>query len=254
MGECPERGGDREADQLFFFALLRGFVVGPDLMIFHVDLDSFFVSVERIKDPSLTGKPVAVGGSRTRGVISSASYEARKFGVRSAMPTRQAVSLCPTLILVKSSYGEYSEFSRRVFEILDEFTPVVEAVSVDEGYLDMRGTEALWGPPLVAAEKIRERVRSRTGLTASIGIAANRKLAKIATDRAKPDGVCWVRPGTAAEFLAPLSVGVIPGVGASSQEWLFSRGIRTIGELQNFPRSVLVDHLGAWGESLHRIA
>jgi len=223
-------------------------------MIFHVDLDCFFVAVERLKDSSLIGKPVAVGGSRTRGVISSASYEARKFGVRSAMPTSQAVARCPDLVLVKSSYSDYSVYSQQVFQILERFSPVVEAVSVDEGYLDMRGTERLWGAPLQAAQKIRDTIRTETGLTASIGIGANRRVAKIATDRAKPDGVCWVPLGTESEFLKPLKVGVIPGVGASTETWLHSRGIQTIADLQIFPKDALVRHLGSWGESLHRAA
>jgi DNA polymerase-4 len=223
-------------------------------MIFHVDLDSFFVSVERLKDPSLIGKPVAVGGTQGRGVISSASYEARKFGVRSAMPTQQALALCPNLVMVKSSYGDYSAYSKRVFDVLDQFSPVVEAVSVDEGYLDMKGTERLWGDDLTAAARMREAIKSETGLTASIGMGANRRIAKIATDQAKPDGVCRVIPGTEAQFLAPLKVGVIPGVGASTQEWLKTRGIVTIGQLQAFPRDALVRHLGVWGDSLFRAA
>jgi len=222
--------------------------------IFHLDLDCFFVSAERLKRPELQGKPVAVGGSRGRGVISSASYEARKFGVRSAMPTAQALRLCPGLTVLPSDFELYGRLSRRVFDLLGEYTPMVEAASIDEGYLDMTGTAGLWGAPLEAASRIRARVRAETGLTCSVGIAANRRVAKIATDRCKPDGVLLVKPGSEADFLAPLPVRVIPGVGGKTDEWLRSRGIVTIAQLQAFPVAVLRDHLGGWGESLHRAA
>lgn len=232
-------------------------------MIFHIDLDSFFVSCERLLDPSLIGIPVATGGkvvaeelagnreagSRADprgagGVISSASYEARKFGVRSAMPTAQALRLCPHLRIVRSSFGLYSEKSKQVFQIIERFTPVVEKTGIDEGYADMRGTEGLWGPPEVAAEKIRAAVFKETGLTCSIGIATNRRVAKIATDFRKPDGQTYVAPGTEAEFLSPLEIKRIPGVGPSTEAMLSECRLVRICDVQAWPIDMLVQRFG----------
>ncbi len=213
-------------------------------MIFHIDLDSFFVSCERLVDPSLIGIPVAVGGTDGHGVISSASYEARKFGVRSAMPTSQALRICPPLRMVKSTFGLYSEKSRQVFAVVSKFAPVVEKVSVDEAYLDMAGTEALFGPPEVAAEMIRAEVFRETGLTASIGIATNRRVAKIATDFKKPNGQTYVAPGTEAAFLAPLEVKRIPGVGPSGEASLAAYSIFRIRDLQACSKEQLEGRFG----------
>lgn len=213
-------------------------------MIFHIDLDSFFVSCERLKNPALIGKPVAVGGTSGHGVISSASYEARKFGVRSAMPTQQALRLCPQLILVSSSFGLYSEKSNEVFAVVERFTPTLEKVSVDEAYLDMRGTEKLWGTPTEAAEKMRAAVFQKTGLTASVGIASNRRVAKIATDFKKPDGVTFVEPGKEAEFLAPLELRRIPGVGPSMEAVLNSNGLLRVRDVQAWSLEKLQGRLG----------
>ncbi len=223
-------------------------------VIFHFDLDSFFVSAERLRDPTLVGKCVAVGGDRERGVVSSASYEARKFGVRSAMPMAQAVRLCPQLIVVKSSFELYSRLSQAVFDIVKRYTPIIEQVSVDEGYLDMTGTRLLWGTPEEAASKIRAAVRNETGLVCSIGIASNRLVAKVATDHCKPDGLLEIPHGNEAAFLAPMSVRKIPGVGPSTAEWLENRGLKWIRDLQGFPEDALERRYGRYGSWLFRAA
>ncbi len=222
-------------------------------IIFHFDLDSFYVSAERLKNPSLRGKCVAVGGQGGRGVISSASYEARKFGVKSAMPVQQALRLCPKLVLVDHDFELYSRLSKMVFDIISTFAPVWEAVSIDEGYMDMTGSEALFGTPIQAAQTIRARVLKETGLTCSIGIGANRRIAKITTDFCKPNGVHWVPPGTEAAFLAPMPVGKIPGVGPSTENWLHRRGVFTIGELQKLSADTLRSQ-GKFGEFLFEAA
>lgn len=218
--------------------------------IFHLDLDSFFVSAERLQNPALIGKPVAVGGTGPRSVLSSASYEARKFGVRSAMPTAQAKRLCPQLIVVRGTYGLYSKLSRQVFDIVEQYSPIVERVSVDEAYIDMTGTEGLFGPPIECAKRMRAEVREKVKLPASIGIAANRTVAKIATDQAKPDGQLWVKPGEEAAFLAPLPVQVIPGVGPQTQKWLNDHGFFRIRDLQNANPQQLENALGEYGRKL----
>lgn len=219
--------------------------------IWHIDLDSFFVSAERLRNARLKDRPVAVGGEGPRGVIASCSYEARKFGVRSAMPTAKALKQCPMLILVPSDHHYYAELSRKVFTLIESFTPVFEATSIDEGYLDMTGMEQLLGPPLVAAAKLRRRITVETGLTASIGIAANRLLAKVASDFCKPNNVCLVSHGEEAVFLAPLPIERLPGCGRVTQEWLHTREVKTVGDLQRYPIDVLEKHLGSFGRHLH---
>lgn len=222
-------------------------------MIFHLDLDSFFVSCERLLDPSLVGIAMAVGGSSGHGVITSASYEARKFGVRSAMPTAQALRLCPHLKIVRGTYGLYSKKSKDVFDVVARFAPTIEKVSVDEAYLDMRGTEALFGPPEAAAGSIRAAVLAGTGLTCSIGIAANRRVAKIATDFRKPNGQTYVAPGTEAAFLAPLEVKRIPGIGPSSERSLAEYGILRVRDLQALSAAQLAQRFGeGFGDFLYR--
>jgi len=223
-------------------------------IIFHVDLDSFFVSAERLKDPSLVGKCVAVGGTSGRGVISSASYEARRFGVRSAMPVAQALRLCPGLILLKSDFDWYGELSRKVFDILARYSPILEQVSVDEAYLDMTVTRLLWGEPAEAAAHMKRAILAETGLHCSIGVAANRLVAKVATDHCKPDGLLQISPGDEAGFLAPMSVRKIPGVGAATAEWLEARGLSRVADLQSFPEDALERRYGRYGAWLTRAA
>src|SRR5947208_13728761 len=182
--------------------------------IFHVDMDAFFVSVEELYDPSLKGKAVVVGGRPDeRGVVSAASYAARQFGVHSAMPLRTAYKLCPQAIFVDGHPDRYRDYSHRVYEVLTTFSPLVEMASIDEAYLDITGTERLYGPPLRAAHILHERMKQATLLNCSIGIAAARMVAKISSDQAKPNGVLWVIPGQEAAFLAPPDVRKVPGFG-----------------------------------------
>ncbi len=220
-------------------------------LIVHVDMDAFFVSVEELLDPSLKGKPVIVGGRPgERGVVSSASYEARKFGVHAAMPLRTAYRLCPQAIFLEGHPHLYREYSQKVYEVLCAFTPQVEMASVDEAYLDLSGTGRLHGPPLRVAHRIHEAIRERTGLNCSIGAATSRLVAKVASDLAKPNGILWVLPGCEARWLAPLAVRRIPGVGQVTEQQLHALGIRTVGDLARVEASFLEKHLGKWGPAL----
>lgn len=220
-------------------------------VIFHVDMDAFFVSVEELFDPSLRGKPVVVGGKADqRGVVSAASYEARKYGVHSALPLRTAYQRCPHAIFIDAHPQRYREYSSRVFDVLNRFTPQVEMASIDEAYLDMTGTRRLHGPPLKAAHSLHEAVRAATGLNCSIGIAASRLVAKVTSDQAKPNGVLWVVPGAEAEFLAPLDIRKIPGVGKVTEANLHALGIRKVGDLAKLDKEFLERRFGKWGLAL----
>jgi len=171
--------------------------------IFHLDMDAFFVSVEELFDPSLKGKPVVVGGRPDqRGVVSAASYAARKFGLQSAMPLRTAYQKCPQAIFIDVHPERYREYSHRVFEVLREFSPIVQMASVDEAYLDMTGTERLFGAPIEAAHRLHQRIKQATGLNCSIGISTSRMVAKVSSDQAKPNGILWILPSEEARFLA----------------------------------------------------
>jgi DNA polymerase-4 len=218
---------------------------------FHVDMDAFFVSVEELFDPSLKGKPVVVGGqANQRGVVSAASYAARKFGVHSAMPLRTAARLCPQAIFVDGHPTRYREYSRKVYEILKSFSPQVDMASVDEAYMDLTGTERLHGPPLSAAHRLHNAVKRETDLNCSIGISTSRMVAKVASDQAKPNGVLWVLPGEEARFLAPLDVRKIPGVGKVTEKNLQAWGDRKVGDLAALDEQFLRQHLGQWGLAL----
>jgi DNA polymerase-4 len=207
--------------------------------------------VEELYDPSLKGKAVVVGGkSDERGVVSAASYEARKFGVHSALPLRTAHKLCPHAIFVEGHPERYREYSERIFEILRSFSPLVEMASVDEAYLDMTGTERLLGPPMRAAHALHESVKAQTKLNCSIGIAASRLVAKIASDQAKPNGVLHVLPGVEARFLAPLEVRKVPGVGKVMEKNLHAVGIHLIGDLAALDEKTLESRFGKWGLAL----
>lgn len=220
-------------------------------MIFHVDMDAFFVSVEELYDPSLKGKAVVVGGQRDqRGVVSAASYEARKFGVHSALPLRTAALRCPHAIFLDGHPERYREYSHRVHRVLESFTPKVEMASVDEAYLDMAGSERLWGPPLRAAHLLHERMKQETGLNCSIGISTSRLVAKVASDQAKPNGVLWVQPGAEAGFLAPLDIRKLPGVGKVTEQKLHELGIQRVGDLARLETSFLERRFGQWGLAL----
>ncbi|MGB8116264.1 MAG: DNA polymerase IV [Candidatus Sulfotelmatobacter sp.] len=219
--------------------------------IFHVDMDAFFVSVEELFDPSLKGKPVVVGGQRDeRGVVSAASYAARKFGVHSAMPLRTAAKLCPQAIFVDGHPERYRECSENVFKVLTAFSPQVEMASIDEAYLDMTGTARLHGPPLRAAHKLHQRMKEDTLLNCSIGIGSSRLIAKVSSAQAKPNGVLWIVPGEEARFLAPLDVREIPGVGKVMEKHLHEIGIRKIGDLAKLEESELEQRFGKWGLAL----
>jgi len=218
---------------------------------FHLDLDAFFVSVEELFDPSLKGKPVVVGGkANERGVVSAASYAARKFGVHSAMPLRTAYKLCPQAIFVEGHRERYSEYSHKVFDVLQRYSPRVEMASIDEAYLDLSGTERLHGTPLKAAHSLHESVTNATGLNCSIGIATARMVAKVASDQAKPNGVLWIVPGSEAQFLAPLDVRKIPGVGKVTEQHLHACGIRKVGDLARLEDGFLEERFGKWGLAL----
>ena len=218
---------------------------------FHVDMDAFFVSVEELFDPSLIGKPVVVGGqANQRGVVSAASYAARKFGIHSAMPLRTAARLCPQAIFVDGHPERYRDYSRKVYKVLKSFSPQVEMASVDEAYMDLSGTERLHGPSLRAAHLLHQAVKKQTNLNCSIGIAAARMVAKVASDQAKPNGVLWVLPGQEARFLAPLDIRKIPGVGKVTEKNLHAWGIRTVGDLAALEEDFLRRHFGQWGLAL----
>ena len=219
--------------------------------IFHLDMDAFFVSVEELFDPSLKGKPVVVGGRpNERGVVSAASYAARKFGVHSAMPLRTAYKTCPQAIFVDGHPERYREYSEKVFEVLASFSPRVEMASIDEAYLEMTGTERLLGPPIRAAHLLHQRVKEKIALNCSIGISTARMVAKVASDQAKPNGVLWVVPGAEAAFLAPLDVRRIPGVGKVMEARLHALGIRKVGDLARLDEAFLEEKFGKWGLAL----
>ena len=197
----------------------------------HIDMDAFYASVEQALDPSLKNKPVIVGGRNGRGVVTSASYEARKFGVHSAMPGFRANKLCPHGIFLPNRHRVYSEYSRKVFAILRQYSPEVHAISIDEGVVDLTGTEKLLGPPLETADRIIRRIEQELDLPSSAGLSSHRVVSKIAATLAKPHGLISVAAGDEGDFLAPLPVELVPGVGPKTQKQLLQRGIQTIGDL-----------------------
>lgn len=222
--------------------------------ILHVDMDAFFASVEVREDPRLRGRPVLVGGAGRRGVVAAASYEAREFGCRSAQPMAVALRLCPQAVVVPPRHELYAEVSRAVFAIFERFSPLVEGLSIDEAFIDLAGTERLWGPPRQAAEALRAAVRAETRLTCSVGIASVKFLAKIASGMNKPDGLTEVPAGAELEFLAPLPIGALWGVGPRTQEKLERRGIHTVLDLRRLGEQALVEMFGAHGLHLHRLS
>jgi len=222
--------------------------------ILHVDMDAFFVSVELLRRPELRGKPVIVGGSGGRGVVSTCSYEARKFGVHSAMPSFQAKRLCPDAIWLKGDYASYSYYSKQVFDILRRFSPEVYPLSIDEGRVDLSGSEALFGPAPRIADTILRTIRDELGLPASGGLANSGVTAKIAAEFAKPGGLAVVLPGSEAAFLAPLPIEKIPGVGKKSLPRFHQFNIRTIGDLKHHSPDELRRYFGSWSNSLLKIA
>jgi DNA polymerase-4 len=225
---------------------------GPTIL--HVDMDAFYASVEQRDRPELRGRPVIVGGIGPRGVVSAASYEARTFGVHSAMPIVTARRLCPHGVFLPVRMRHYAAIAHQLRDIFLSFTPLVEPLSLDEAFLDVHGCQGLFGPAPEIARAVKARVRAETGLVASVGVAPNKFLAKLAGDLGKPDG-CVVLPAErVAEFLAPLPVGRVWGVGARGEKRLHALGVRTVGELAALPERLLVEHFGEAGRQVWHLA
>jgi DNA polymerase IV len=222
--------------------------------ILHVDMDAFYAAVEQRDRPELRGQPVIVGGVAGRGVVCAASYEARKFGVHSAMPTGQARRLCPHGVFLPMRMRHYVAISHQIREVMSAFTPLVEPLSLDEAFLDVTGCEGLFGPPPEIGRKIKEQICRETGLTASVGVAPNKFLAKLASDFGKPDGFVVLEPPAVRAFLEPLPIGRLWGVGAKGEKRLHALGIQTVGQLAALPETVLIDHIGPSGGHLWRLA
>jgi len=222
--------------------------------IIHLDMDAFYASVEVLDDPSLAGKPVIVGGSRERGVVTSASYEARPFGIHSAQPVASAMRLCPQGIFLPARMARYQEVSEIIFEIFRRFTPLVEPLSIDEGFLDVTGSRRLFGGAESIAREIRRLVREEVGLTVSAGIASTKFVAKIASDLGKPDGLVCVAHENTQAFLAPLPITRLWGVGAVTFKALKRMGVATIGDLSRVPGERLRKEFGRHGEQLHLLS
>jgi len=220
-----------------------------DRVVMHLDMDAFYASVERLDDPSLEGKPVIVGRNM-RGVVTAASYEARAFGVHSAMPVATARRLCPRGVYLPVRMSRYAEVSRQVMAALRSMVPVMEQTSVDEAYLDMTGTEHLLGAPEDAALRLKAAIREATGLTCSVGVAPNKFLAKIASDMDKPDGLFVIAPGEEAVFLATLPVSKVPGVGPRTCKALEELGVERVGEVLQRPLFFWTGRFGKWGRAL----
>lgn len=224
-------------------------------MILHIDMDAFYASVEQRDRPELRGKPVVVGGSAEgRGVVCAASYEARPFGVHSAMSAAQAVRLCPDAIFIRPRMNRYAEVSRQIRDIFHRFTPLVQPLSLDEAFLDVTGSQRLFGSSEEIGRQIQQEVFDEVGLPCSVGVAPNKSLAKIASDLKKPRGFCVVPPDRIQEFLDPLPVGVVWGVGRVAGGKLKTYGIETIADLRQLPQHELDSSFGSWGQKLARLA
>jgi len=226
-----------------------------ELKIIHVDMDAFYASVEQLDDPTLQGKPVIVGGAvEKRGVVSAASYEARRFGVHSAMPMGEAKRRCPQAVILPVRMTRYAEVSKKIQSIFRRYTPLVQPLSLDEAYLDTTGCERLFGNSVTIGRRIKKEIKSETRLTASVGIAPNKFLAKLASDNDKPDGFTVVDPDRIMEFLKPLPVERLIGVGPSAVKQLHRWGIRTVEQLQMLPLNDLESRFGEWGVALYHLA
>ena len=223
--------------------------------IMHIDLDAFFVSVEQVSNPELRGKPVVVGGKPgRRGVVATASYEARAFGLHSGMPLATAARLCPQAIFIEGNYQRYAEVSKKFMAILADFSPLLEPTGLDEAYMDVTGFESLHGSIRQMALKIKQRVKDELGIVASVGVATCKVVAKAASDESKPDGLIEVPPSGEPAFLAPLAIRKLPGVGKKTEQVLMGLGIRTIGQLARMPLPALKNRFGVFGDMLYRHA
>ena len=227
---------------------------GPQRVVMHADMDAFYASVEQRDNPELRGKPVIVGGTSARGVVTAASYEARAFGVRSAMPGYEARRLCPKGIFISGAMKKYRRESQRIFEIFRRYSPKLQGLSLDEAFLDLTGTERLMGAPRSIGERLRVEVRERTGLAVSVGIAPVKMVAKIASGSCKPDGLLEIRPGEVRAFLDPLPIGRIWGVGPVAEGRLKMLGIQKVGDLARMDPRRLEELLGDWGLDVGRLA
>jgi DNA polymerase IV len=223
--------------------------VEPKRYIVHIDLDSFFVSVERRLNPSLIGKPVIIGGSKERGVVASCSYEARQYGIHSAMSSSRAYQLCPHAIFLKGSHGRYSEASREVTQIIHDTVPLYQKTSVDEFYIDLTGMDRFYNPYQMATD-LRQRIMRETQLPISFGMASCKTVAKMATNKAKPNGQLWIKHGDEKSFMAPLNISAIPGLGEKACEKLYRYGIERIGDLQKANVRFLESLFGKYGHHL----
>jgi DNA polymerase-4 len=253
---CFPGSGDQEATRTRIppTPSLARHVSNASRKIIHVDMDAFYASVEQRDDPSLRGKPVVVAWRGARSVVCAASYEARKFGVRSAMPAVRAERLCPQAIFVPPDFVRYKAVSRQVREIFARYTELIEPLSLDEAYLDVTATKTGLPSATATAEAIRAAIREETQLTASAGVAPNKFLAKIASDWNKPDGLFVVRPHQVTSFLAPLPVNRLPGVGKVMEAKLTALGIATVGELRALQAEELEQRFGRWGRRLHELS
>jgi DNA polymerase-4 len=223
-------------------------------MILHIDMDAFYASVEKLDDPRLRHKCVIVGGTSNRGVVSAACYEARRFGVHSAMPIYQAKQKCPHGVFVSPRMGRYKEVSKKVMALLEKFSPLVEPVSIDEAYMDITGCQRLFGEPRQIAREIKKRIHESVHLTCSIGVAPNKFLAKIASDLEKPDGLTVIMPEQVPQFTESLPIRKVPGVGKKMVGQLEVLGIRTLGDVNRLPEKALLKHLGKFGRRLRALS
>jgi DNA polymerase-4 len=219
-------------------------------MILHIDMDAFYASVEQLDNPWLKGKCVIVGGTSNRGVVSACSYEARKYGVHSAMPIFQARQRCPDGIFIPPRMARYQEMSKKIMAILRDFSPRIEVVSIDEAYLDISGSGRLQGDPEKVAVDIKNKIKTSLGLTCSVGMAPGKFLAKVASDMDKPDGLTIIWPQDVTHFIKRLPVQKVPGVGKKTYSQLESMGIKTLGDVKKFPEKIILDRLGKFGHRL----
>ncbi len=223
-------------------------------IILHIDMDAFFASVEQMDNPSLQGRCVIVGGQSQRGVVAAASYEARKYGIHSAMPIFQARQRCKDLVIVPPHRKRYAELSRRIMAILKQFSPLVEPVSIDEAFVDITGCSRLYGDPRQTARTIKARIKSEVGLTCSVGVAPNKFLAKIASDMDKPDGLTLITPDQVQRFVDSLPIRKVPGVGRRACQILQDLGIRSLGQVRGYPAELLVRKMGKFAHHLMELA